>query len=122
MGKFSNIPVLKAEIELITEEIEQIKALLAEMDLNTRRRGKQLLRLLESSRSKCIAERLKLCEELEAIKKEDPEIFSMIYWHDLKGKSWAEVFNITCKGFISYYPECYCKKAVFRYLRKRGYE
>lgn len=122
MGKYADILELKAEIDLITEEIEQLPTLLSEADLNTRRRGARLIKMLEASRSKCIAEHSRLCEELEAIKKEDPEIFSMIYWHDIKGKPWRRVFDITCEGLMSDYPEVYCKKMVSRYLRKRGYE
>ena len=119
MKRYSAIAFLKAESELITKEIEQLTALCAGADLDIKRQHPQLLRLLESSRNECDKEYFRLCEELEAIKEEDPEIFTMIYLHDMKHRTWREVFNKTCKGIMCLYPESYCKNIVVRYLKRK---
>lgn len=91
------------------------------MDLNNRQRVTYLIKLLESSRSRCIAEHSKLGDALTEIKRDDPEVYAMIYWHDLNGKTWNQTFYKVCPDLLYSQPDTFCKKKVAAYLQKKGF-
>ncbi|MBE6108793.1 MAG: hypothetical protein E7194_00065 [Erysipelotrichaceae bacterium] len=115
------MPYLVPMIEQLSDEIKNYARDLAEADIRLKPKYRELIACLEESRSQYIAEYSALENELKAIKADDPEVYEMIYWHDLKRKNWRQVFDITCSGLMCDYPEVFCKKIVFRYLEKHGY-
>lgn len=103
MSKYEILPVLKLEIE-------QLEQLIKCHDLTA----------LKQSRAQLIREHNSLIRELAQIKNEDPEVYQLIYWHDLKQKDWYETYEKVCCGMYHAYPDDYCRKKINRYLKKHG--
>lgn len=98
-------------------EIEAINAQIAEL----RKWGAddQLIELLERSKRKTIREHNGRAKELKEIKKDNEEVYSLIYWHDLQGKSWRECFDKVFPDLWSEDPASFTNHIVSRYLNNR---
>lgn len=96
------------EIDIIDQLIEDLSA----------PGGEDLIRNLQKHRRSVVEEYNALARDLEAIKEEDPEFYKLIFWHDIKGRSWSETFNIVYSGLISYDPAHYASKRYRRYMDK----
>lgn len=110
MKSFKIIRFSRIEIEAINAQIAELRKWGAD---------DQLIELLERSKRKTIREHNGRAKELKEIKKDNEEVYSLIYWHDLQGKTWRECFDKVFPDLWSEDPASFTNQIVRRYLNNR---
>lgn len=114
-------------IEPLRKEIEQLQDLADKYQLELERCDdpkaqqsfKRLIEKIYSIQSKLAAKRKAIIQDLEHIKKIDPEVYGYLYWHDVKRQSWDAAFYKTTPELMSIDPHEYARKRVYKFLAKQ---
>lgn len=120
MSIFSDIPNLKDETDLLTGLIDKYEKLFAGSPSGSESVTRQCMEKLRSTRDQCAAEYAALMESLNRIREDDPEVYELILWHDVKGCSWHKTYIKACDGLYSLCSPDYGRIRVYRYLKKHG--
>lgn len=73
---------------------------------------------MQSTRKQLIEEHNAIIRDLEKIQEEDPEMYRIIYWHFVKGRSWTETFYKACPDLISSNPYEYTRSRFRRFMNR----
>ena len=96
----------RMEIDLLDQTIQELED------------NKTLVDTLRQHRKDVVREHNALVNELNRIREDDPEVYRIIYWHDIRGRSWTETFNKVYPDMLSIDPVSYARKRLIRYMNK----
>lgn len=119
MTKFAKVPTLKIELEQFDEMERTYEKLFSSDEKAAQESKRKCFDRIRKSRDQCIDEYTSLMNELRAIEQDNPEVYEMIYWHDIKGLSWESTSSKVLKDLRPYYGYDYCRSKVYKYLKRR---
>lgn len=97
----------RKEITIMDQLIEELSCL----------ENQTLIRCLKQHRKDIVKEHNAQVKALKRIEEDDPEVYQIIWWHYVKGKTWMETFIKVYPDLISYSGD-YAKKRYRRYMAK----